>query len=287
MDLPFPHKRGKLLSEVSTFGIGGPARYFAEAKDIDSLRQMILFVKAHSIPYFILGKGSNSLFDDRGFNGLVILNQLDYMHHEAGSFIAGSGYSFARLGQQSAKLGYTGLEFASGIPATVGGALFMNAGANGREVCESLYSVRFMESTGDVVTLRELSFSYRHSPFQGRKGVIVEATFMLQEKKEAKKEQKKLLDYRLQTQPYGQKSCGCVFRNPQGEVAGRLIEECGLKGARVGDICVSNKHANFIVNDGRGTAAEVRQLMEEIKEKVFHEKGIELQEEIRFVPYDI
>ncbi len=281
----FPHKKGKLLSEVSTFGIGGPARFFAEATTIEAIQQMLR--EAQDLPLFILGKGSNALFDDRGFNGLVILNKITHCKQISNTFCVGSGLSFPRLGTMAAKQNYTGLEFAAGIPATVGGAIYMNAGANGQETGDCLTQVRFVNRTGELQTFQkqELEFSYRTSSFQKMRGAIVEGTFTLQPSTSAKADQRKIIDYRLETQPYGMKSAGCIFRNP-GPAAGQLIEQAGLKGLRVGGVSVSQMHANFIVNDEKGSAQDVLTLIEQVKERVYHEKGIQLEEEIRYIPYN-
>ena len=288
MTLPFPHVEGTLLSDHCTFGIGGPAKYFAEAKTVSEMVQMLSYCHQKKLPFFILGKGSNTLFDDRGYNGLVIFNRIDTLEHQEGRFIVGSGYGFARLGSQTARLGWSGLEFASGIPATVGGAIYMNAGANGKETKDALESVTFVTETGEIVNYKkeELEFGYRHSSFQRMQGAIVSAVFILTSSPVAKVSQKEILEYRLKTQPYKDKSAGCAFRNPPGLAAGKLIDECGGKGIRVGQAAVSDKHANFIINTGSAKASDILHLIREIKETVYKEKGVHLEEEIRYVPYE-
>lgn len=287
--LPFPHQVQKPLSEFSTFGIGGPARYFAEAASAEQMREMLFYAFQSGIAVHILGKGSNSLFDDRGFNGLVILNRIDFLKQEEEKFSVGSGYSFARLGGVTARLGWGGLEFASGIPATIGGAIYMNAGANGKETADMLKEVGYVTEKGELIRLHkeELHFGYRTSSFHKWRGAIVDAVFHLTPSETAKSTQREILDYRLKTQPYGEKSAGCAFRNPEGDSAGRLIDAMGLKGMRIGEAAVSETHANFIVNAGCAKAADVLALIEEIKEKIYREQGILLEEEIRYIPYDI
>ena len=252
------------------------------------MQHMLAYADSVSLPTLIIGKGSNCLFDDRGFNGLAILNRIDYLTQDKGLFQAGAGYSFARLGSITVKRGWTGLEFASGIPATVGGAIYMNAGANGGETCAKLIEVGYVTPVGELVRLKrgDLTFSYRFSSFQEKRGVIVEGVFQLCPSEGAKQVQKELLGYRLKTQPYGEKSAGCAFRNPPALSAGKLIEECGLKQALIGGALVSGVHANFIVNVGGASSQDVLDLMKRVKECVYNEKGIILEEEIRYIPYE-
>lgn len=288
MAFTFPHLTERLLSEVTTLGIGGPARYFAEARTVEEMRERITAASLQGIPFFILGKGSNCLFDDRGFNGLVVLNRIDSLREEGDLFSVGSGYSFARLGMRTATQGWEGLEFGAGIPATVGGAVYMNAGAQGKETQHALVSVEFLEPDGTVRTFArsELSFGYRTSSFHDRRGAILSATFRLVGNPAIKQEQQRLLHYRLETQPYKEKSAGCAFRNPPGLSAGALIDRCQLKGKSLGGARVSELHGNFILNGGGARARDVLQLMEEIQEEVFKREGILLQREIVYVPYE-
>ncbi|MBS3905308.1 MAG: UDP-N-acetylmuramate dehydrogenase [Simkania sp.] len=280
--------KNKLLKEISTFGIGGPARWFLEVNTVELLQEAICQADQAKIPYLIVGKGSNTLFDDRGFNGLVLLNKISFMQEEENLIHVSSGYSFSLLGAQTAKKGWSGLEFASGIPATVGGAVYMNAGAGGHETCDHLLRVTYMTTTGDMVTYNkeELQFSYRFSSFQTMKGAIVIATFELLRNQEARNQQLAMIDYRTRTQPYGDKSAGCVFRNPKAASAGALIEQCGLKGLKVGDAEVSTLHANFIVNKGCATARDVLELARLVQNKVHEATGVELEMEIRCQPYE-
>jgi UDP-N-acetylmuramate dehydrogenase len=280
MSLYHRFEQNKHLSSLSTFGIGGPCRYFLEISSIEEMQEVLCHCHAEGLPYIVIGKGSNILFDDRGFNGLVIQNN---------SVSVGGGYSFALLGVQTARKGWSGLEFASGIPASVGGAIFMNAGANGAEVSHCLKEVTFVNELGDLAHLpkSELSFAYRTSSFQNKRGAIVGALFELSLSPDARQQQLKIIDYRTQTQPYGEKSAGCVFRNPSSESAGSLIQKCGLKGLSVGDAEVSLLHGNFIVNKGEATAKHVLTLVEKIRETVKQKTGIDLEMEIRTIPYDL
>lgn len=277
-----------LLKDFCTFNIGGPARYFFEVRKIEEMQQTILWCQKNEVPFLVLGKGSNCLFDDRGFYGAVILNKIDFIEYPSpGVFHAGAGYSFALLGVQAARKGWGGLEFASGIPASVGGAVYMNAGANGAETCQTLTSVDFIDEQGKLTTFSrsDLSFSYRHSPFQNHKGAIVGATFTLAAKPEARKQQIEIVNKRKQTQPYGSMSAGCIFLNPSCGHAGRLIEQCGLKGLSVGGAQVSPMHANFLINTGNATCKDMLALIALVQARVKEATGIELRSEVRQIPH--
>jgi UDP-N-acetylmuramate dehydrogenase len=288
MDMASRFQQGKLLSELSTFGIGGPARYFLEVSSIEEMREAVLFCYQHKLRFIVVGKGSNCLFDDQGYDGLVILNKIHFCHFLEGERVqVGAGYSFSLLGVQTARRKWAGLEFASGIPATVGGAIYMNAGANGTETCQALVDVTYITEEGEqvVLPLEKLEFAYRFSSFQKMRGAIVAATFQLSLSPEAREKQLKIIDYRTRTQPYGEPSAGCIFRNPQGNAAGALIEQSGLKGTRVGGAEVSTLHANFIVNAGEAKAADVLHLANLVKRTVHEKTGVDLEMEVRAIPY--
>lgn len=278
----------KPLSDLSTFRIGGKARLFTTVHTIQELQEALLYAQSHQIPFFILGKGSNSLFHDKGFNGLVIANRINFCEREGTSLFVGAGYSFSLLGTQTARDGLSGLEFASGIPGSVGGAIYMNAGANGSETCETLESVTFVTPSGEIQELgkSELSFSYRHSSFHEKKGGIAAARFTLTPSTEARKKQLSIIEYRTRTQPYGDPSAGCIFRNPTGHSAGALIEKSGLKGMKVGGAEVSLLHANFIVNRESASASDVQELALLVKKQVKEKTGIDLEMEVRCIPYE-
>jgi UDP-N-acetylmuramate dehydrogenase len=277
----------KSLKPFSTFGIGGPARFFAEAQTVEAMQDLLRYCHAQKLHFFILGKGSNVLFDDQGFDGLVILNKITFCKFEWPVVHVGAGYSFSLLGSQTARKGWAGLEFASGIPGSVGGAVFMNAGASGAETANVLIEVTFINETGELEVLRrdQIDFSYRTSAFQQRKGAIASAKFLLHPSEEARKKQLGIIDYRTRTQPYSDKSAGCVFRNPNGTLsAGALIQQCGLKGKRIGGAEVSPMHANFIVNKEGATAQDILALADFVKTTVKDKTGVELEMEIRCVP---
>ncbi|MEN9654311.1 MAG: UDP-N-acetylenolpyruvoylglucosamine reductase [Chlamydiota bacterium] len=274
------------LSEFSTFGIGGPIRYCVAVHSAEELKQALSTAKQQNLPFLVIGKGSNSLFSDAGFDGFVILNKIDHCIWHSDRVDVGAGYSFSLLGSQSARKGFSGLEFASGIPGSVGGAVFMNAGANGQDVAAVIDSVDTIDPDGNkrTWTLADLIFGYRTSPFQTMPTIIVGAIFRLTPKSEARETQLKIIAYRKATQPLQEKSIGCIFRNPcKALPAGALIEQCGLKGLSVGDAAVSTIHANFIINKGSATASDVVALIAEIRRLVYEQRRIELEPEIRII----
>ncbi|HSX11955.1 MAG TPA: UDP-N-acetylmuramate dehydrogenase [Rhabdochlamydiaceae bacterium] len=281
-------QQGKLLSELSTFGIGGPAKLFVEASSIAEMQEILSYCSQEKLPFIVIGKGSNTLFDDRGFNGLVILNRITFCEYQQHQVYVGAGYSFSLLGVQTAKRGLSGLEFASGIPGSVGGAVYMNAGAGGSDTFSVLAEATYIDAEGKCTIFKkeEISFGYRFSSFQKQKGAIVAARFHLTPQEGARQKQLSLIDYRMKTQPYKDKSAGCVFRNPTTGSAGALIEACGLKGATIGGAVVSPMHANFIVNNGSATAQDIKKMAELIKKTVKEKKGIDLEMEVRHIPYD-
>lgn len=289
MNYPSRFQAHKPLKELSTFGIGGSAKYFIEISTIEDMQGLIAFCGREGLDYIVIGKGSNCLFDDRGFDGVAILNKISFCTIEGLRVHVGAGYSFSLLGVQTARKGLSGLEFASGIPATVGGAVYMNAGANKQETKDHLYEVSFVNEMGELEVLKksDLHFAYRTSSFQKRKGAIVSVVFHLTENAEARKKQLAIIDYRTKTQPYGEKSAGCVFRNPVEGSAGALIEKSGLKGVGLGGAEVSLMHANFIINKADAKTKDVLALASQVQERVKESTGIELEMEIRCIPYSL
>lgn len=289
MSIMLPFKENVLLKNYCTYGIGGPARFFLEIRTTAEMQQAITHCHQNNIQFIVIGKGSNCLFDDKGFNGAVLLNKIDFLDEiTPGKFHVGAGYNFSLLGVQTAKQGWGGLEFASGIPATVGGAVYMNAGANGAETCETLVTVDFVAEDGGLHHYQraDLAYSYRHSPFQDIKGAIVGATFQLHKSPESRQKQIEIVNYRIKTQPYSEKSAGCVFMNPTGNHAGALIDQCLLKGFAVGGAAVSQVHANFLINKEGATCNDMLHLIDEVRKKVHEKTGLTLQSEVRYIPYD-
>ena len=276
------------LKPFTTIGVGGCADYLIEAYNLGELTDAIHFAKAKQLPYHILGKGSNTLFHDDGYRGVVILNKCQKIEWKLPFIEVEAGFSFSLLGIQTAKKGWSGLEFAAGIPASVGGAIYMNAGACGSETANPLRQVRFLEEDGSLKTYlkTEVEFSYRYSSFQKKKGVIVSALFEVAQDPGAKERQRNILEYRTRTQPYSDPSAGCIFRNPQGASAGALIEASGLKGASVGGASVSHLHANFIVNRNGASRADILKLAKHVQETVYEKSGYQLEMEVRAIDYE-
>ncbi len=279
----------KQLSEVSTLGIGGPADYYIEVKTIAEMQEVVSYCHKENLPIFILGKGSNCLFDSKGIRRVCIHNKIDFCHEvEPGHFHVGGGYSFSLLGMQTAKKGFSGLEFASGIPASCGGAVFMNAGAQGMQTWTCLQFVDFVTKEGHLLRLKkdELSYGYRVTAFHAMKGAIVGAYFALTPLEGARKKQLELLDARISTQPYSEKSAGCIFKNPPNTAAGMLIDKSGLKGYQIGGAKVSELHGNFLINSKDATSEEFRALIGHVQAVVHEKTGYRLETEVFWITDD-
>ena len=280
---PLQSLQNESLKKYSTFGIGGPAAYVVGVATLDELRTILVFCSGENIPYLVVGKGSNTLFSDQGFDGIVILNKIVYYERTDLLVSVGGGYSFSLLGMRTARENLSGLEFAAGIPATVGGAIYMNAGIGKDQTGNALEEVTYVNEKGEIEVFQKeaLQFSYRTSSFQQMRGVIAGAKFQLTQSVDAKQRVQELVDHRLLTQPYKARSAGCIFRNPsEGPSAGALIDQCGLKGVRRGGAEVSSLHANFIINRGEATAEDVLRLIKHIQGEVKAQTGIELEKEL-------
>lgn len=274
------------LKDKTTFKIGGPARFFSEPKDAADLKSLIILAKKHRIPVFILGAGSNILVSDKGVNGLVIgLNSPYFKKISFHNSIceARSAVLLSELLDKTKEKMLSGVEFLSGIPGTVGGALVMNAGARGKNILDSVENVTIMDYNGNIKTLKkeEIQFGYRISGLS--KYIILSAAFRLC-KRTGKEIQDKInlyLKYRTDTQDLSKPSAGCIFKNPSVVSAGRLIDLCGLKGKRINGAGISLKHANFIVNLDNAKASCVLKLMSLVKRKIKDRFNIRLEPEIK------
>ncbi|NGQ93719.1 UDP-N-acetylmuramate dehydrogenase [Brevibacillus sp. SYP-B805] len=277
------------LANHTTWRIGGPADLLIQPKDKDSLILAVQLIHRHNIPWSVIGRGSNLLVRDGGIRGAVlkVAEGLSHCEFRGEEVCVGAGYSMIRLAVETGKMGLTGMEFAGGIPGSVGGAVYMNAGAHGSDLSRILKQAEILFDNGETVVLtnKELEFAYRTSLLQRKKGIVLEAVFQLQkgDRKEIAAILASYKDRRRQTQPLQMPCAGSVFRNPPGDHAGRLIEAAGLKGFHYGGAQVSEIHANFIVNRGGATASDVLTLMDHIRRTILEKFGVDLHPEVLVV----
>ena len=282
------------LANFTTWRVGGPAQWLAEPNDAEQCLALLQWAQAEDLKTRVIGAGSNLLIADAGLPGLTIClrrlqgSQLDA---ESGQVKALAGEPLPTLARRAARLGLHGLEWAVGIPGTVGGAAAMNAGAQGGSTADCLTSVEVIDQslkdsvkTTTTLTNADLAYDYRQSLLQGSDRLVVAAQFQLEPGHDAKELMRKTsgnLSHRTTTQPYQWPSCGSVFRNPEPEKAGQLIEGLGLKGRRIGGAEVSPVHANFIVNVGDATADDIRALIDLVQNEVERMHGITLHPEVK------
>lgn len=271
----------------TTFQIGGNADYYVIVKTVEQAKQVIEVAKKCNLPITYIGNGSNILVKDTGIRGVVIKNEIDTVTIEETTIHVGAGMTIARLAYMAYQQGLTGLEFASGIPGTVGGAIKMNAGAHGSEMKAVLTEVTYLDATGASITkpATALDLSYRHSYFSTQKDcMILQATMQLEkaDKEEIKAKMEEYANYRKGSQPVGMPSAGSSFKRGDGFITAQLIDACGLKGYQIGGAQISTKHAGFIVNTGNATCADVLQLANYIKQVLYekYQKEIELEFDI-------
>lgn len=295
----FQHKITTLLPEISmrlnepmskhtSFKIGGPAEVMAFPKNRDELAKLLKTSTLLDCNCVILGAGTNVLAPDEGIKGLVIclkdclggMEQIDETHIRVAA-----GVTMARLAVFAAGSGLSGLEFAHGIPGTVGGGVYMNAGAYGGEICQVCQSVEVMFRDGQITeyTAEQMEFSYRHSCLEENGGIVISAVFSLsrKSKEEIQAKMQELMGKRRASQPLDMPSAGSAFKRPVGGYAAALIDQSGLKGFQVGGAAISTKHAGFAVNLGGATAEDVKNLLSQVSDKVFADSGIRLEPEVR------
>jgi len=275
------------LSKHTSLKIGGPADYFLELKNIEELTNVIEFSQKENLDFFILGEGTDVLFSDEGFSGLVIQlkGEFENFSIESEQVTAGAGVKLATLVEKLAKRGLAGLEFASGIPGSFGGAIVTNAGTKIGSIGDVTREIKiFSDGRVKILNREEINFSYRHCELPG-KAIILEAKLGLKNGKKSDiiNKIKESLKQRKRNQPVSTLNAGCVFKNPETYEAGKLIETAGLKGARFGDAEVSKKHANFIINCGRAKAKDVYNLIEKIRKDVKEKFDIDLELELKVV----
>ena len=285
-----PFKTEEPMRLHTTFKIGGAADRYIEISTSAALQTVLGALSRAEIPYFVLGNGSNLLVPDEGLRGAVLVLTGEFKQLRLlsdGRLLCGSGASLASVCAFARGNALSGLEFAWGIPGSLGGALYMNAGAYGGEMKQVVSRVYYVEENGapGVLSGEALQFGYRTSAFTDTKRVITRAELQLQNGVETEIAAKMddLMQRRKSKQPVELPSAGSVFKRPEGHFAGALIEQCGLKGCTVGGACVSEKHAGFIVNRGGATCADVEKLIEHIQNTVFRETGVLLEPEVRRV----
>ena len=275
------------MAPLTTFRIGGPADVFIEPKDASALSEIIKVCKKENIPFMLIGAGSNLLVSDKGIEGVVcrLGEGFDYVEVEGTKICAGASVSLAKLAKSAQRASLSGLEFASGIPGNLGGAIFMNAGAYGGEMKDVVIKTQYLDENGEFceITGDAHDFSYRHSFFSSGDKYIISAEMELFPKNpdEILETMKDLNARRKEKQPLEKPSAGSAFKRPEGYFAAKLIEDSGLKGVSVGGAQVSEKHAGFIVSNGNATAKDVCDLIKLVQKTVFEKFGVSIEPEIK------
>lgn len=288
-------KTNEILANHCTYRIGGPAKCYFSAAGEDEVAASLEVARENNLPFFILGGGSNVLFSDEGFPGMVVkMDNISIDARDNGektTVIVGAGTPLAALVKFTRDNSLTGMEWAAGIPGTVGGAIRGNAGAFHHEVGESVLKVRVLQVVAAGIETRlfqknDCAFAYRNSAFKCNKNLVIVSAALSFDKGDPRKIESEIQEYLAKkntTQPLDHPSAGSVFANPEGFFAGKIIEECGFKGRVVGGAKVSEKHANFIVNLGGATAADVKKIISLIKKSAQEKFGVNLEEEIEIV----
>lgn len=276
------------MAEHTTFKIGGPADIYVEP-DMDQLVELIRICSKEDIPYTVLGNGSNVLVSDNGIRGLTIVigKPMSLIEQEDNIITAQAGALLSAVAAKALATSMTGMEGLAGIPGSVGGAVLMNAGAYGSEIKDVIVSARVLTEDGKVIELtkEELGLSYRHSAIMEHGGIVLDATFELVSgsREDISGAMKEYARLRVEKQPLEYPSAGSTFKRPEGYFAGKLIQDAGLKGYRVGGAVISKKHSGFVVNDAGASASDVCQLMDDVAKRVFEEFQVVIEPEVRFV----
>ncbi len=279
--------RDEPMSRHTTFRIGGPADFFVTPEKKEQIGQVIALCRSREIPYYIVGNGSNLLVGDHGYRGVIVqvFKKMNQIHTDGEKLCAQAGALLSKVAAAALEASLTGLEFASGIPGTLGGALRMNAGAYGGEMKQVTESAQVLTPEGVIleIPVDELGMSYRTSVISRNDYVVLEAVLKLNRgnREEIRARMEDLKEKRVSKQPLEYGSAGSTFKRPEGYFAGKLIEDAGLRGFRVGDAQVSEKHCGFVINRGKATAAEVIQLMDQVRARVKEKFGVELEPEVK------
>ena len=285
-------KLNESLKDHTTYKVGGTCKYFITPKDVKELIDLVKYLREKNIKYMILGNGSNTIFSSKEYDGVIInLTNLNSMKIDGNRIDVEAGYQLIKLSMDALNNELSGLEFAAGIPGNVGGAVFMNAGAYKSDMSNLIKTVTFLDENIELQTLKneELEFSYRKSIFQKRNCIILSTVLELTpgNKDEIKELMDKRKERRIESQPLDYPSAGSVFRNPSEDIfAGKLIEDLGLKGYKIGGAMISEKHANFIINVGDATGEDIKSLIDFVKTKVKEKYDIDLHVEQRFINFE-
>lgn len=276
----------------TTFRAGGPACCLVEPETVAQLRGVLQFCRKENVPYYIVGNGSNLLVSDDGYDGVIIhlFKNMSEARVEGTHMILQAGVLLVRAASLARREGLTGLEFASGIPGTIGGAMVMNAGAYGGEMKDVVRRVTVLAPDGEIRSYsgEEMQFGYRRSRVAAEGSVVLEAELELQkgDPEQIKARMEELKEKRLSKQPLEYASAGSTFKRPEGYFAGKLIEDAGLRGFRIGDAQVSEKHCGFVINRGEATASQIRELILEVQRRVYEHSGVRLEPEVKFLGWD-
>lgn len=286
------------LSEYTSFKTGGPASVLVRPTNVEELKNIIGFVRSEAVPYYIIGNGTNMLISDEGFKGVIVVlkdmsGDIVFSKTEDPELVAVStsaGCTLARFASEAASKGLSGMEFAAGIPGSVGGAVVMNAGAYGGEIKDILDFADVLDENGDVLRLSnsDLRFGYRKSIIQEKNLIVLSVSFILKrgDEKSIKAEIKELNERRREKQPLEFPSAGSTFKRPEGLFAGKLIEDAGLKGFSVGDAKVSEKHCGFVINSGKARSSDIYELISQVIERVYEKSGVVLEPEIKLLGFE-
>lgn len=276
------------LKKHTTFKVGGKADFVVSPSNLSVLSKLIKYLNENGIKYYFLGNGSNVIFNDQGFKGVIIKSQgFNDCSFDGTKAYFGAGVSMTYAAKLCGEKGLSGIEFCYGIPGNIGGGIFMNAGAYGGEISQNIVYVKYLDENGDPQTIckADCSFGYRHSCFMGKKRFILGAEFELtpKPKDEIISFMEDIMKRRIEKQPLDKPSAGSSFKRPEGYFAAALIDECGLKGKSIGGASVSEKHAGFIVNNGDATCRDIVRLADLVSDTVYKEKGVRIEKEMIIV----
>lgn len=277
------------MKNHTTFRAGGCARYLVEPQSVEQLKKVMELCREEQISHYIVGNGSNLLVSDTGYDGVIIhlFKNMDQVRVEDTRMYLQAGVLLVRAANVARRAGLTGLEFASGIPGTIGGAMVMNAGAYGGEMKDVVRQVTVLTEDGEIVqyTGAEMEFGYRRSRITAEESIVLEAVLELEkgDPEQIAARMEELKEQRLLKQPLEYASAGSTFKRPRGYFAGKLIQDAGLRGFRIGDAQVSEKHCGFVINRGNATASQIAELIREVQKRVLENSGIVLETEVKFL----